>query len=302
MKSYYSNGKLWILGEYYVLAEAKGLALPTKFGQYLKVYPIKYPHISWKSYDWDNSVWFCDTISFDAIFLNTQTSDDKIKNTLISILHHAHLMNPKLLSTRCGFYIETELTFNKNWGLGSSSTLINNIAQWFEVDAFNLLEKSFGGSGFDIACAQHNRPIAFQKKKHQYIVNEVDFFPRFKEHLYFVYLNQKKDSKQAIASFKEVMPKLTNEIVEVSKLTDEIVSENSLDNFICKLKDYEQKLGKLLKTIPIQQELFPDFQGLIKSLGGWGGDFVLVASKKNPRDYFKSKGYEIVFTYQEMIL
>ena len=35
---FYSNGKLFILGEYYVLQGAKVFALPTKFGQYLSVF------------------------------------------------------------------------------------------------------------------------------------------------------------------------------------------------------------------------------------------------------------------------
>ena len=34
-----------------------------------------------------------------------------------------------------GFKVTTKLDFPKNWGLGTSSTLINNIAQWAQVDA-----------------------------------------------------------------------------------------------------------------------------------------------------------------------
>ena len=36
-KTFYSNGKLLITGEYLVLDGAKALALPTKYGQYLTV-------------------------------------------------------------------------------------------------------------------------------------------------------------------------------------------------------------------------------------------------------------------------
>jgi hypothetical protein len=49
--------------------------------------------------------------------------------------------------------------------LGTSSTLINNIAQWFGIDAYELLWKSFGGSGYDIASAQHNKPIVYQLQR-----------------------------------------------------------------------------------------------------------------------------------------
>src|SRR5690606_22841947 len=94
-------------------------------------------------------------------------------------------------------------TFPRNWGLGTSSTLINNIAQWFGINAFELLQKSFGGSGYDIACAQNNTPITYQVLNNQPMVKQVSFNPEFKEHIYFVYLNQKRDSKEAIANFKK---------------------------------------------------------------------------------------------------
>jgi hypothetical protein len=58
-----------------------------------------------------------------------------------------------------GYNITTHLNFPKKWGLGTSSTLINNIAQWLQIDAFTLLNNSFGGSGYDIACKITNTII-----------------------------------------------------------------------------------------------------------------------------------------------
>jgi hypothetical protein len=55
-----------------------------------------------------------------------------------------------------------------------------------------------------------------------------------------------------------------------------------------------------MKTV--QEALFSDFKGVVKSLGAWGGDFVLVISKENPKEYFNSKGYEVLISYQDMIL
>ena len=43
-----------------------------------------------------------------------------------------------------GYNIETHLTFPRLWGLGTSSTLINSIGDWLDIDAFELLQKSFG--------------------------------------------------------------------------------------------------------------------------------------------------------------
>lgn len=298
---FYSNGKLFILGEYYVLEGAKVFALPTKFGQFLNVFPLKSKTLSWKSYDADGSVWYNDEIAVNDILSNNQSSDDKVRNTLIDILHQAHLMNPTILENN-GFLVETKLTFPRNWGLGTSSTLINNIAQWFQVDAFELLQKSFGGSGFDIACAQNNTPITYQVVNKQPIVEQVTFNPSFKEHIYFVYLNKKRDSKDAIANFRKKQKNLSAEIQQVSQMTDELLQIQDLKFFIDFLKKYEQNLSEILETPTIQNELFPDFIGLIKSLGGWGGDFVMVASEENPTEYFKQKGYNIIISYSDMIL
>lgn len=298
---FYSNGKLFILGEYYVLEGAKVFALPTKFGQSLDVFPISTTVLSWKSYDADGSVWYNDEIAVNDIISNKQSSDDKVRNTLIDILHQAHIMNPTVLQTN-GFLVETKLTFPRNWGLGTSSTLINNIAQWFQIDAFELLQRSFGGSGFDIACAQNNVPVTYQVKNNQPIVDQVAFNPTFKDQIYFVYLNQKRDSKEAIANFRKKQKNLTDEVSEVSKMTEELLKIQDLETFISFFKRYEQNLSAILETPTIQEQLFPDFDGLVKSLGGWGGDFVMVASKENPINYFKEKGFEIIIKYQDMIL
>jgi len=298
---FYSNGKLFILGEYYVLEGAKVFALPTRFGQYLKVFPIKSAVVSWKSYDADGTVWYNDDISVEDIIRNNKVKGDKIRSTLTEILHEAHLLNARILD-KGGFIVETELTFPRNWGLGTSSTLINNIAQWFEIDAFTLLHRSFGGSGYDIACAQHNTPVTYQLNSGMPVVEEVIFNPQFKDNIWFVYLNQKRDSKEAIANFKKKRKNLTEEVIEVSRLTDEVLLINDLEWFITFFKKYEQNLAKVLEMKPVQEHLFPDFSGLVKSLGGWGGDFVMVASLEDPSAYFKKKGYTTIVPYKQMIL
>lgn len=298
---FYSNGKLFILGEYYVLEGAKVFALPTKFGQYLNVFPLKTKTLSWKSYDADGSVWYNDEISVNDVLSNNQSSDDKVRNTLIDILHQAHLMNSSILENN-GFLIETKLTFPRNWGLGTSSTLINNIAQWFQIDAFKLLQKSFGGSGFDIACAQNNTPVTYQVVNNEPIVEQVSFDPSFKDQIYFVYLNKKRDSKDAIANFRKKQKNLSDEIKQVSQMTNELLHIEDLETFVSFFKHYEQNLSEILETPTIQKELFPDFNGLVKSLGGWGGDFVMVASKENPTTYFKEKGFKTICSYKDMIL
>jgi mevalonate kinase len=301
-KTFYSNGKLLITGEYLVLDGAKALALPTKFGQNLIVENGTDQEIKWISYDADESVWFEGKIPFSAITTATLFENESVTNTLITILREAYLLNPNLIINSEGYIISTHLTFPKKWGLGTSSTLINNIAQWFEIDAFLLLKNSFGGSGYDVACAQNNSPIVYHLEQSKSIVEKVNFNPTFTENLYFVYLNQKQNSKNAIASYKEKKNNLEPKKKTINQITEIVLKADNISAFAEALENHERELSSILKTKTVKESLFPDFKGTIKSLGAWGGDFVLVISQNNPSSYFISKGYTTVIPYHEMIL
>ena len=301
-QTFYSNGKLLITGEYLVLDGAKAFALPTKFGQNLIVKSGKNKEILWKGFDSDGTIWFEDTILFSDILNKNQFENQTVKNTLIEILHQAYKLNRDYIDESEGFKITTELTFPKNWGLGTSSTLINNIATWLKIDPFELLQKSFGGSGYDIACAQNNSPIIYQIINKKPIIEKVFFDNNFKKNIYFVYLNKKQNSKSAIENYRN---KQNNLEINISKINDisEIVSKtNSLEIFQTQLENHEKVLSSILKTATIKDILFPDFKGTIKSLGAWGGDFIMAVATEKPHQYFKSKGYEVVLSYHELIL
>ena len=301
-KTFYSNGKLLISGEYLILDGAKGLALPTKMGQNLIVEETQTKSIHWKSYDADGSIWFEEFLSFQEIQDNTTTSES-VKATLIKILQVANTMNSNVFSNSEGLAVTTQLSFPRNWGLGTSSTLINNIAQWFQIDAFELLHQSFGGSGYDIACAQNNTPITYSIVNGKPKITQVVFEPEFAKNLYFVYLNQKRNSKSAIAEYhSNKTNQLTDYIATIDTLTQDIIAANNIDVFTQLLHQHETLLSALLKTETVKNALFPEFDGAVKSLGAWGGDFVLVVSKENPKSYFVAKGYETVIPYQEMIV
>ena len=300
-KTFYSNGKLLISGEYLVLDGANAFALPTKFGQDLVVEEGSDQTIEWKSYDYDNHLWFEDVISFSEIINKTNPKSETVKTTLINILHEAYLLNPDYINLAQGYKVSTHLTFPRKWGLGTSSTLINNVAQWAKINAFTLLNNSFGGSGYDIACAQNDTPIIYQIENN--IVEPVIFNPDFKENIYFVYLNRKQNSKAAInAYYNNRSEHLAENITKNNKLTEAIINAKTISEFVRAVEKHEIHLSNILETRTIKEIAFPDFNGVIKSLGAWGGDFVMVACKESPKDYFVSKGYETILTYNEMIL
>ncbi len=300
-KTFYSNGKLLITGEYLVLDGAKALALPTKYGQYLTVNSGENQEIYWTSFDKDNSLWFEETISFKEI-IEFNNNNESERETLIKILHEAFLLNPKFLNSSEGYSISTKLSFPKFWGLGTSSTLINNIAQWLKINAFELLKNSFGGSGYDIACAQNDSPIFYQIIDGKPEVEIVNFNPAFSNNLYFVYLNQKQSSKSAIASYYKKQNNLSAIFPEINKITIEIAEVTSLEKFQELLQKHENIMSEVLELPTVKENLFSDFDGSIKSLGAWGGDFVLVVSNENPTSYFENKGFETFVYYKDMIL
>jgi mevalonate kinase len=303
-KEFYSNGKLLITGEYLVLDGAKALALPTKFGQNLIVEKGRNQEIKWTSFDSDGSIWFEDTFSFSDISNKNFSEETTSKrNTLIEILHEGYLLNPDFLYQSEGYSVTTQLTFPRNWGLGTSSTLINNIAQWLKIDAFVLLKNSFGGSGYDIACAQNNNPIVYHLENGNPVVEKVAFEPEFTENLYFVYLDKKQSSKAAIASYyNNKNEDLSENITKIDLLTQEVLNTKTLREFAAALEEHEAEMSKILEMKTIKESLFPDFNGVIKSLGAWGGDFVLAIAKENPSDYFKKKSFKTIVSYKDMIL
>jgi len=299
--TFYSNGKLLISGEYLVLDGADAFALPTKFGQDLVVEDGENNQIEWKSYDYDKKLWFENTISFDEIRNGDVVSVETVKTTLINILHKAYLLNSEFIDNSKGFKITTNLTFPRKWGLGTSSTLINNIAQWTKTNAFTLLKNSFGGSGYDIACAQNDTPILYKIKDNS--AEPVSFQPDFTKNIYFVYLNKKQNSKAAIHAYNNHKDQnLTKSVAENNTITKAILNAKTLKEFAYAVEKHEIHLSIILELETIKEIAFPDFNGTIKSLGAWGGDFVMVVSKEDPTAYFAAKGYETILSYDEMIL
>lgn len=303
MRNFYSNGKLLLTGEYVVLDGAKALALPTKYGQTLSIENIDTPNIKWKSIDNNGSVWFETIVSLNAITEVSLPSENTISTRLLQILKAAKTLNPDFLEGETGYSISSILDFPRNWGLGSSSTLLNNIAQWAEVNPFKLSDATFGGSGYDIACASNNSPIIYYLQNQKPSISSVSFNPSFKNSIYFVHLNQKQDSREAIKTYQEHKKHISNTITKIDRITNALHTCESLDLFEELVHTHEALIGDITNQTPIKKRLFSDYKYAIKSLGGWGGDFVLVTGEANyVNSYFTSKGYNTIIPFTTMIL
>ena len=211
----------------------------------------------------------------------------------------ARELNPDFLVNPTGFIVETQLDFPKDWGLGSSSTLVNNVAKWANVNPFYIQQKVFGGSGYDIACAEKYNPITYQIIDQKPKVADVNFKPSFHKHLFFIYMNKKQNSRTSIKNhYNGISDELRNTL---NTLTNQFVKTQKMSEFQTLMLAHESIISKLIGIPPVQQTTFSDYEGVIKSLGAWGGDFVLACGPKTSKAYFLEKGYAICIPFFELV-
>lgn len=303
---FYGHGKLLLSGEYFVLDGAEALALPTTVGQSMKVrYRHSYqPTLNWKSIDHTGKVWFEANYEFWHFNLIRPTGHET-ESFVQSALKAVRLQNPHFLRDEMDVFVETRIEFPLEWGLGSSSSFIYNVAQWAYVSPFELLNKTIGGSGYDIACAQAFGPIKYQRYENKPQWESVSFNPSFKDQIYFVYLGKKQNSQKEVVKYSDMKIEGKAQVIsELSQLTREMIHANDLVTFNKVIRQHEDIVGTALGYEKVKTLHFSDFWGEVKSLGAWGGDFAMVTSDRSPqetREYFVNKGFTTVIPFSEII-
>lgn len=302
MNTYRANGKLLLTGEYLVLHGAIALALPTKLGQTLSVETCHGASLQWDAYQ-PNGKWLSVTLDPSNLAI-LDTTDSSKADKLSKILRTLQELNPQALTP--GLRFETHLEFDPQWGLGSSSTLISNLAQWAGINPYELLKKTIGGSGYDIACATANTAIHYKLDQGEPRVQPVDFNPPFVDHLFFVYQGKKQHSSEEVKAFNQHWAEadFSSEMQTVSELSMALPTVTYFEDFCTLLQVHENILAHCLGREPVQRQ-FSDFNGVLKSLGAWGGDFLLAATTMpfdDVKSYFQSKNMNTIFKYQDLIL
>ena len=258
----------------------------------------------WESLDAKGKPWFSSTISlFD--FSAVTTTDQKLSDHIQKLLKNAVRLNSEFLSQWNGFKIETRLEFPLEWGLGSSSTLIYLVSEWAEVNPLLLYFKTEDGSGYDVACAFADGPVEYINSVDEVSYTEVDFNPKFKDNLYFIHLGQKQNSAQGIKDYLKAVKNKSSLVKTITKITEDIRTVTTLKDFEDMLQKHEDAIATHTGFPKVKDTLFSDFGGVVKSLGAWGGDFVLATSDKGfdmTKDYFAGKGLQTIVPYKDMVL
>ena len=295
-----SNGKLLITSEYLVMKGAMALAIPAKLDQELNVISTNSDFVNWKSFNKDDQIWYEEKFFLDKGTLIYHGKKNKMSDLIVRLFDYIHKFNKPEKSIGNEFI--WKINFNINWGLGSSSTLINNLSKWAKVNPYKLLFSVFNGSGYDIACCDKSNPIIFQKKDDYLSVSDTTFNPNFLNNLFLIFLNKKQDTQKSVQNFLETDQSLSEGINQINEIVHEIENVKDITTFESLIERHEKIIANILQMPTIQNEKFPDYNnGVIKSLGSWGGDFVLATGDEKSVDYFEEKGFNTIRKISDLL-
>lgn len=271
---YYSRGKLMISGEYLVLHGATALAIPLRFGQGMSISERPEKNILFWETHINDHLWFQAIFSMPG-FETIQHNNAESANFVSKVLRAAKEINPDYLPNDNGKHVECYLDFDIRWGLGSSSSLISNVAYWAGIDPLELHSSVSRGSGYDVACARSSTPILFTNAIGKKKTIPVVFNPQFSDNIYFVYLGKKQDSQKDVDNFMRTKSGFEKYIELISNISRQMVTCMDYDEFAELVRKHEEIMTKVLGKQTLKSSAFKDFPGEIKSLGAWGGDFAM---------------------------
>jgi mevalonate kinase len=297
-------GKLLLTGEYFIIDGAIGLATPVKLGQRLEAEEGTKPNeLHWQSFTDKGEIWFEAVFSLPNLAI-ISALDEKTALTLQAILKSCQKQNDSFLKEKTAISVKTFNEFPRDWGLGTSSTLIAMLAKWANVNAYQVLNETMGGSGYDLACAYAEKAILYQRNRLQPIIQAFDYQPKFKENLFFVFLGKKQNSRDGILRYKELTKNNSKLQAKINQLTQQFVKAKTLSSLEKVIVKHENLIANALNLPRAKDLYFADFWGEVKSLGAWGGDFVMVTNERSETellDYCKKNGFEVVLGWGKMV-
>jgi hypothetical protein len=282
LKSFFSHGKVLLAGEYAVMCGVEALALPVRAGQWQHVWEMPAKGVSklvWQSKDADGGVWFECRVDTDIMHVS-ETTSETYSDTLLRLLFCIKEQKPELFLHK-NIRIETECEFNRSFGLGSSSTLVCNLAKWSGVNAHLLQERAFGGSGYDVAVGNLGRPLVYWLENNEPNWSSWQLPPDFTHDWYLAFPGEKQNSRDSLAGVKAQLDKISSDVALLQQMNaciQAIKSPRSLPMLEAMLEMWQALLSQRL-DLPRPYEtlgLSPVKGGLCKFLGAWGGDVLLI--------------------------
>lgn len=294
-----ANGKVLLTGEYAVLYGAMALAVPLSAGQTLQVAtPGREGFLEWQAW-YGDSQWFQASIRLADWEMETTSNAPRCR-FLIRVLRAAIAMGASIPESAVCI---CQLDFAPDWGLGSSSTFIALIAKWLNVDAFRLHQQVSSGSGYDVVCALADKPLIFSRSGAEYHAGQTSLCPDVLAQLYLVRLHRPVSTEKQLVRAKAYESRLRKVVSQVTALTIQMANTTNPAELPQLFREHENLIAWATGLQPIRDALFADFAGGVKSLGAWGGDFVLAASapgREYCTEYFAQKGFDTCYRLSDL--
>jgi mevalonate kinase len=285
-----ANGKLLLTSEYFVLDGAEALALPTVYGQNMIVKNAD--QFFWKAFNNKHELW-----------LDDKVQNGRFESQILNQIFELISVDNKIQDA---FQFETYLDFPNEWGLGTSSTFIALLADFYSVNPYKLNKEIFKGSGYDIACAFAQNPIHYSKLYDEYpMIKSVEISNKIKPFLYFLYLGQKQNSRAAISHYHQLGLEKNSIVIELNQITDSLIHSHSYKDWISILTDHESIISNNLHLEKVSETFLKGLPYFSKSLGAWGGDFAMIITDDDYESIVqnvKNLGLDTIFKYNELIL
>lgn len=293
--TYESAGKFLLFGEYLVLRGALCLAMPLSLGQTLTVSAYKGKGVLWRSFE-HGEKWF-DTLFSESLEI-VETTDSKKAKTARGLLRFIQRLKPEWIPAHLD--LRFDLGFERKYGMGSSATLVSLLSQWSGVDPYSFLEKTFGGSGFDVAAATAQKPFLYSITERR--IREFALPAHITRHLLFIYTGKKQNSAREVFHFRD-RPVRATQIAEMNAIVEKAASCSHIEAWEDLMEESEQLLSAVLGQRPVREKDYSDYPYKIKSLGAWGGDFIMASCRdtEEARNYFLNKNKNPVYTFKALV-
>ena len=303
-RSFFARGKLLLTSEYVVLDGIPAVAVPTHLGQRLELIEVlDIPILNWTARAHDGSIWLEGSLERTPEGWKPSSSVEPPApglEGLAGLLTAAEQLRGTPIP---GGSVETFLEFPNDYGWGSSSTLIALVAQWAEVDALALHFATQNGSGYDAVCALVSGPIRYTRTgpaSAQWGPVSLAHWPHTT--LYLVHLGEKQRSAPDVVRYRSLAPDplLLEAVGEAAEL---LLRASSPQEWSDAARSHEEAMGRVLGRVPVAETRFASYPHAVKSLGAWGGDFVL-AQVREPSDLEKIKalGFSTVLPWSDCVV
>lgn len=293
--SYSASGKLLLFGEYLVLKGSLSFSIPLSVGQNLHILPYSGKGILWQCFEFEKcwlEIYFSEKL--EIIYTTDIKKALPVQKLLLFIRERKHNLGSS------GLCFKFDLNFNRYYGFGTSATLISLLSQWSGLNPYLLSAQSLDGSGYDIATATAKQPILYSMA--QKVTGSCSLPESVTQQLLFVYRGKKQISASEVASFKNKQIR-SDQIEQMNALIASASRCTHISAWEKLMQESEQLIAPILGVPAVKEQQFADYPYAIKSLGAWGGDFIMVAFRdlSEAKNYFMQKQIQSLYTYRELI-